>query len=207
MIVPTCAENGVDVSTWGVEASIPVRHLQWSQADNERGEDARSGDHRAPSTADDKPTKKGLPSTADVALAVIALDALRCFSCFALRGWRLTAAVAATRSLVTQTLGMDDELPPKFSDLLGQLVYLAGRTDNLLGALTPSTDKLPEGNRGLSGTALMKALRPLSTPGSILEAYPDTYAFRSQLVHGSMNFSGNVPRFGTSPRRGRATLL
>jgi hypothetical protein len=102
---------------------------------------------------------------------------------------------------------MVDELPSEFSDLLGQLVYLASRTDNLLGALTPSTDKLPEGNRGLSGTELLKALRPLMTPGSklesILAAYPDMYAFRNRLIHGSMNFSGNVLSVWYVPTKGK----
>ncbi len=60
----------------------------------------------------------------------------------------------------------EEELPPEFSDLLGQLVYLAGRTDNLLGALTPAKADLPEGNRGLGGERLVKALQPLATPGA-----------------------------------------
>lgn len=104
---------------------------------------------------------------------------------------------------------MKDELPPDFSGLLGQLVYLAGRTDNLLGVLTPSTGDLPEGSRGLSGTELMKALRPLSTPGSklesILEAYPDMYVFRNQLIHGSMNFSGAVLSIWYVPTKGKGS--
>lgn len=107
---------------------------------------------------------------------------------------------------------MDDELPREFSNLLGQLAYLAGRTDSLLGALAPSTDKLPEGNRGLSGAELMKALRPLSTPGgkleSILEAYADMYAIGNRLIHGSMNFSGTVLSVWYVPtrRKGNSAL-
>lgn len=107
------------------------------------------------------------------------------------------ASVLARVVMIRQDLPMDEEeLPPEFSDLLGQLVYLAGRTDNLLGALTPAKADLPEGNRGLGGERLVKALQPLATPGSALEAilgaYPAMYELRNTLIHGSMNFAGGM---------------
>jgi hypothetical protein len=88
-----------------------------------------------------------------------------------------------------------DELPDDFAIALGQIMYLGGRVEYLLGQLIPSPDGQPSA-RGLSGGRLIEVLRKIADPGSdlseIIDGYEQQQEWRNHLAHGAHTYANGT---------------
>jgi hypothetical protein len=88
-----------------------------------------------------------------------------------------------------------DELPDDFAIALGQIMYLGGRVEYLLGQFLPSPSGQPAA-RGLSGDRLVKELRRIADPGSdlamIVEGYEQQQEWRNHLAHGAHHYANGT---------------
>lgn len=85
-----------------------------------------------------------------------------------------------------------DDLPNDFAIALGRLLYLGGLVEMRLDrCLVPSGEEPPR--RGLSGSRLVKELRKVETPSSLLvditNGYEGMHEFRNHLVHGAHDYA------------------
>jgi hypothetical protein len=97
------------------------------------------------------------------------------------------------------------ELPTEYATELGRVVFHSSQADLLLERLHAAQEGRAEG-RGLSGTRLLNALRPLAERilglQEVIDGYEALYDWRNRLVHGSHSYSGETLWTWHVPTRG-----